>query len=93
MIYEQRKTNNILKHGFMSLSSAISDLGSEVCNSIHELRDSVSSGFATLSEQQTATRESIESAVTEIRSGSEAAEKRDKAAAEMLDNIQRRRKP
>lgn len=100
MIYEQRKTNNILKHGFMSLSSAISDLGSEVCNSIHELRDSVSSGFATLSEQQIATRESIESAVAEIRTGNEAAEKaareqqgRDQASAEMLDNIQRRRKP
>ena len=100
MIYEQRKTNNILKHGFMSLSSAISDLGSEVCSSIHELRDSVASGFETLSEQQIATRESIESAVSEIRSGNEAAGKaakeqkgRDEAAAAMLDNIQRRRKP
>ena len=100
MIYEQRKTNNILKHGFMSLSSAISDLGSEVCKSIHELRDSVSSGFATLSEQQVATRESIESVVAEIHSGNEAALKtareqqgRDEEAAEMRDNIQRRRKP
>lgn len=110
-IYEQRKTNNILKHGFMSLSSAISDLGSTICGSIDDLRDSMSSGLATLSEQQIATRESIESAaalsraaseemLAEARSGNKAAAtgakeqaERDRAAAKIFDNLQRRRKP
>jgi hypothetical protein len=110
-IYEQRKTNNILKHGFMSLSSAIADLGSTLQSSFDDLRDSVSTGFAGLVEQQIATRDSIdaaaaaaktfsEEALAETRSGNKAAatnaqeqRKRDQEAAEMLDNIQRRRKP
>ena len=110
-IYEQRKTNNILKHGFMSLSSALSDLGYTVRSSMDELRESVSSDIAHLVDEQIATRDSIDSAaavarttsedmLSEIRSGNKAAASRSKqqqeqgeAAAEMLDNIQRRRKP
>ena len=110
-IYEQRKTNNILKQGFMSLSSAIADLGSTLQTSIDDLRDSVSTGFTSLVEQQIATRDSIDSAaaaakaaseesLVEMRSGHKAAatnaqeqRKRDEEAAEMLDNVQRRRKP
>jgi hypothetical protein len=86
-IYEQRKTNNILKHGFMSLSSAISELGYTVRYSMDQLRESVSSDIALLVDEQIATRESIDSAAAsaeaasqrmleEERSGNEAAAKR-----------------
>jgi hypothetical protein len=95
----------------MSLSSAISELGHTVRDSIDGLRDSVSSDVALLVDQQIATRESIESAsaaaqaaseeiLAEVRSGNEAATKRaaqqqehEQSTEEMLDNIQRRRKP
>ena len=110
-IYEQRKTNNILKHGFLSLSSAIADLGSTLQGSFDDLRDSVSTGFTNVVEQQIATRASIESAAAaaktasdevlgEMKGGHRAVEThakeqltRDEAMKEMLDNIQRRRKP
>lgn len=71
-IYEQRKTNNILKHGFMSLSAAISELGDTVRNSIDELRESVSADIAASVKQQIATRESIDSAAAAARADSEA---------------------
>jgi len=103
-IYEQRKTNNILKHGFMSLGSAISELGSTVCSSMDDLRESLSSGLANISDSvdsaAAAARTASEELLTETQSGNKDAasnaqqqRQRDQQAAEMLDNIQRRRKP
>lgn len=104
MIYEQRKTNNILKHGFMSLASAISELGTTLSDSMDGLRESLSSGLADISNSvdsaAAAARTASEELITEIKSGNKEAasnahqqERRDQEAAKMLDNIQRHRKP
>ena len=96
-IYEQRKTNNILKEGFMSLGSAIAELDSKLQGSFAELRGSLSKGFASVVQQQIATRDSIEAVAAASEASSAAlldeTQRGNEESAEMLDNIQRRRIP
>ncbi len=103
-IYEQRKTNQILVEGFGTLASAIYGVGDAISSSLSELSDNV---HASLDDLLVATREQTE--LTRRATGEQAeilrrqtkqataaaaeVAKSQKRQEEMLDNIQRRRKP
>jgi len=96
-IYEQRKTNHLLVAGFTSLGHAISDLGGRLERSLENLSSSLSTA---ISDVATAQRESSAAIVAEIGASREesaasaaATREHQQRELEMLDNIQRRRKP
>jgi len=85
-IYEQRKTNNILKHGFMSLNSAVADLGNTISHTIGEFKQAMDDHMEVLIDVVEETRSAIEKAadsasmaanaqLAEIQRGNEAAAK------------------
>lgn len=82
MIYEQRKTNQILVAGFTSLAHALAQMTRQTTASINALSSSIGAIHSRMGD------------ITEMASWhhSEAAE-RQKKALEMLDNIQRGRRP
>jgi hypothetical protein len=82
MIYEQRKTNEILVAGFEHLAEALEGMEWEISASIDALTGSVRTAGTTLSE----TAKMIDSRLTDLSA-------RASEALEMLDNIQRRRRP
>lgn len=97
MIYEQRKTNQLLVAGFTTLASALDGMGRRLASSIDELSASVDRSFIALqtnveglAQEIRASSEGVGEAVRE--SGRELAQRHDRAL-EMLDNIQRRRIP
>jgi hypothetical protein len=99
-IYEQRKTNQILVAGFTNLAQALDRMSSQITDSI----DNLSSSVDRLSDTMEESTRTIDSRLGEIRDAvidmhedisehqSEQAW-REKKASEMLDNIQRGRKP
>lgn len=78
-IYEQRRTNKILVEGFDTLGTAI-----------YEIRDDISDAIADLS---TRLQISVDQRTREIAADADERRKFEKDAIEMLDNIQRRKKP
>ncbi|MDA1049673.1 MAG: hypothetical protein O3C40_04225 [Planctomycetota bacterium] len=83
-IYEMRKTNKLLVAGFSTLASAIYEIGDVISSSLDELSTSLHRSLDDLLEATDAAgRRQVER---------EAAESR-KRQEEMLDNIQRKRKP
>ena len=100
-IYEQRKTNQLLVAGFSSLGQAINELGDRLDSSLDRLSSAVSVGISEI----TASHERMTSALTaehersreqsreQAERDSEAHRDHEKKEREMLDNIQRRRKP
>ena len=82
MIYEQRKTNQILVAGFTNLAQALKDMTWQLMVSINDLASSIDGMTSTL--EETANRH--------LEEVSEAA-MRERKALEMLDNIQRGRRP
>lgn len=107
MIYEQRRTNQLLVAGFSSLAQALDGMGQRIASSIDNLGNQVShmsSAINNLDETlQTANREnqelmkSIADNVDNLHSTTkkEALDQaeRHERALNMLDNIQRRRTP
>jgi hypothetical protein len=99
-IYEQRKTNQILVSGFTNLAQALAQMTSRITSSIEDLSDSIGMMASTIDESTRAIH-SRQGAMLEatVRSSHEAWEqaseqaKREEKALEMLDNIQRGRKP
>jgi hypothetical protein len=99
-IYEQRKTNQILVAGFTNLAQALDQMSSQITTSVDNLSNSVDALSATMEESTrtiNARMSEIRDAVTDLHEDisehqSEQAW-REKKAAEMLDNIQRGRKP
>lgn len=103
MIYEQRRTNQLLVAGFNSLAQAIDGMGQRISSSIDGLGSQIAEMASTLDESlntlsehiQTANQELIES-VDSLHSTAkkEAADQaeRHKRALIMLDNIQKRRR-
>jgi hypothetical protein len=99
-IYEQRKTNQILVAGFTNLAQALDRMTTQISTSIEELAGSVDVMTSTLNESI----QSMHSRIGEIgehsslhhvelmKESSQAAA-REKKALEMLDNIQRGRRP
>lgn len=99
-IYEQRKTNQILVAGFRSLAQALDKMTWQITTSISDLSSSVDLMGSTLNDSTAA----IHSRVSDIAETSsqhqeelkkEALEAavREEKALEMLDNIQRGRRP
>lgn len=92
MIYEQRKTNQILVAGFKNLAQALDEMSQRITTSLDDLRDSVSR----IDESVSGIREHIgQLAADSAAYRNEAAGRsaREEKALEMLDNIQRRRYP
>lgn len=100
MIYEQRKTNQILVAGFTNLAQALDRMSWQISSSISDLAGSVDSMTSTISEsarEAHAQYKEIADANSQyhdelVQYESERAT-REKKALEMLDNIQRHRKP
>ncbi len=99
-IYEQRKTNQILVAGFTSLAQALERMTKQVADSIDDLTRSVDAATSVLDESIRAVHSRLDDAAEsasqihdELKTrGSETA-KRESKALEMLDNIQRGRRP
>jgi hypothetical protein len=99
-IYEQRKTNQILVAGFGSLAQALEDMAYRITGAITTLANSVDALSATVAESIGDLHSEVARAAERsdryheqiIEIASDSAE-RQRAAVEMLDNIQRRRKP
>jgi hypothetical protein len=88
-IYEHRKTNQILVAGFTSLAQALDRMGWQITASIDGLRASVDAAAS-------ATNEMAENASQyhqEVMQESSGRTTRERKALDMLDNIQRHRRP
>lgn len=104
MIYEQRKTNQLLVAGFTNLAQALDGMGHRIATSITELSGEISAmssamqeSFETLGDQiQTGNQQVVENLnaihTTSKQSASDVSERHNRAL-EMLDNIQRHRMP
>ena len=106
-IYEQRKTNQILIAGFKSLAQALDGMSYRIVSAIGDLANSVG-GLATSVEAMNSTIETSSHAIRSqiglvvetniqhhdhiMRESADRA-RREKTALEMLDNIQRGRRP
>jgi hypothetical protein len=103
-IYEQRKTNQILVEGFTSLAEALNEMTWHITTSIDNLTRSVDGMASTLNDSmraihsrlgeigEAAHKDSRETAHQRAEEASDAAA-REGMALEMLDNIQRGRRP
>lgn len=107
MIYEQRRTNQLLISGFTNLAQALDGMGRRIAASIEGLQEQISdmsvilhSSLTSIGQQLQESNEAahnlnetLEGMHTTIQNdNSEQTERHDKAL-EMLDNIQRRRMP
>ncbi len=100
VIYEQRKTNQILVAGFRNLAQALEEMTWRITQSIDDLSASVRSMSATLNDSVRQIQEQsqrIANATEGLRADSStvaaASSARERKALEMLDNIQRDRYP
>lgn len=99
-IYEQRKTNQILVAGFVNLAQALNEMTWRITDSIDALRSSVDGMTSTLDESMRAIHSRMGDIAEEARQhykeilkeGSERRAREEKII-EMLDNIQRGRRP
>lgn len=89
-IYEQRKTNQLLVAGFSTLGQAINELGDRLDSSLESLASSIS---IAISDQTSALVSELETSREQAASDSAAQREHESKEREMLDNIQRRRKP
>ena len=89
-IYEQRKTNQILVQGFQSLGQALSDMTYRIESSIDALSEFFSNSMSDLVRSN---RENALEIKDQLKTDSEARKNHEKKERDMLDNIQRRRKP
>jgi uncharacterized phage infection (PIP) family protein YhgE len=92
MIYEQRKTNQVLLAGFKSLAQALEEMTWRITSSVNELATSVYDMTTTLQEIQDHTARLASAAEIQLQEAPARAA-REQKALEMLDNIQRRRYP
>jgi hypothetical protein len=96
MIYEQRKTNQLLVTGFQNLAQALNEMTWHVTSAIDGLRDSIDRMGDTIGDSlekiHTTGERELEIAQGILSQATDSAE-REKLTIEMLDNIQRRRYP
>jgi hypothetical protein len=100
VIYEQRKTNKILIAGFASLADALNEMTWHINDSLGALTNSMEGMTSTLNNSMRAIHSRIGD-VVEATSKYQSERSRDaskcaireKKALEMLDNIQRGRRP
>jgi hypothetical protein len=100
-IYEQRKTNQIFVAGFSTLGQALNELGHRLDRSLNDLASAIDVSISNLasdieSSQRSMTSELVrEMEATREQAAAESQDRREheRQEREMLDNIQRRRKP
>jgi hypothetical protein len=100
MIYEQRKTNQILAAGFANLGQALNQITSQIEDSVERLSNSLDSMNLSIDESKQSTHFQMGNTLDAtiqfhedfLEQASEQATREHKVA-EMLDNIQRGRKP
>lgn len=93
MIYEQRKTNQILVAGFKSLAHALEQMTWQITASINDLAGSVDVMTSTLDEALRAIHSRMGDIATMTSQHHDERAARERKALEMLDNIQRGRRP
>ena len=96
VIYEQRKTNQILVAGFRSLAEALDEMTWRITSSVDNLATSINKMSSTLDESLRAIHsqtEKIASVAQAYQQDAAARAAREEKALEMLDNIQRKRHP
>jgi len=93
LIYEQRKTNQILVAGFTNLAQALDLMSSQITVSLDNLSNSVDILSATMKDSMSEIRDAVSSLHEDINEHESERAWREKKASEMLDNIQRGRKP
>jgi uncharacterized protein YfcZ (UPF0381/DUF406 family) len=99
-IYEQRKTNQLLVAGFTNLAHALREMTWQITSSIDDLARSIDGITLTIGEslQDIHSRigdiaKATDRHVEEASKVSSAAAERERKALEILDNIQRRKRP
>ncbi len=92
-IYEQRKTNQILIAGFTNLADALREMTWTISDSITDLAASVGETNLILNESTSKIQSQIDHIVDDFTKEASEREKRERKALEMLDNIQRDRRP
>lgn len=93
MIYEQRKTNQILVAGFKNLAQALEQMAWQIAASIDNLAGSVGVMTSTLNESMRAIHSRLDDIGEMTRQRDDERAARERKALEMLDNIQRGRRP
>lgn len=99
-IFEQRRTNQLLISGFANLTDALSRVGSEISGAIESVADSLQSIHSTLEESAREANfnlsnlgESVSRMHRDFSANEESRTSREEKVIDMLDNIQRHRKP
>jgi hypothetical protein len=97
MIFEQRKTNQLLVAGFTNLAQALDGMGSRIESSIDDLGGRISEMSSTLDKSFQSVgsnlKDTLKTMHTSIEKDAAHRAERHERALTMLDNIQRRRKP
>ncbi|MCR4288631.1 MAG: hypothetical protein NUW09_11540 [Deltaproteobacteria bacterium] len=92
-IYEQRKTNKLLVKGFTSLGQALSEMSSRIETSIDDLSGSISDFAERSNENARELITNVGSMREQMQSDAQERRAHENQTREMLDNIQRRKKP
>ncbi|MFH0908382.1 MAG: hypothetical protein V1929_06445 [bacterium] len=103
-IYEMRRTNSLLVAGFANLGSAIDNMGFRIHDSINGLAQTLDSAMSSMSQQNAdyyreslsaieTMREQLATADEVATTDSKAEREHEGKVEEMLDNIQRRKRP
>lgn len=92
-IFEQRKTNQILVAGFTNLAQALSDMSWRLATSLEELSISVAEVGSTVARSMDALEIRVSEIGEDLTNGASDRAVREGKALEMLDNLQRGRKP
>ena len=85
-IYEMRRSNQLLAAGFNTLAQCIDGMSARITESIHDLS-------ASISNEMQSSRGTMDKHHEDVMRAGREHDEREKKALEMLDNIQRRRKP
>jgi len=93
MIYEQRKTNQILVAGFNTLAEALEQMTSQITASLDDLADSVNTSLRAIDSQLGEIAATSRQHHAEMMEQVSDIAERERCAVEMLDNIQRGRRP
>jgi hypothetical protein len=93
VIYEQRKTNQILVSGFRSLAQALEEMTWRITSAVDNLTSSVDVMSKTVGQALDKIAANVSGYRDDLAKESEGRSAREQKALEMLDNIQRRRYP
>ena len=97
VIFQQRRTNSLLIHGFGSLGEALRDIDDRLAEGFEGISGELSAVAEVLAVAGRERTQAVTAAVRELGEQAEleaeAQAERDKRALEMLDNLQRRRLP